>query len=336
MPNGACQGEVRTGLRAGAHGLVIEDMDEVLRGFEGYLRTATKRVREERTIKDHVAHVRRFLKWARGRGPITRELILTYLAERYGDKAPRTRANQIKSLRRFFRDYLARPDLMAGIELPSTPRGEASWPLLSEEDGRCPSDEEVRAIIEAMPNLAWKTLAMAYAKTGARCSELLAVRVRDIDFEHKVIRLRHNTSTKRAGVALFDDELAELLRAYIRQAGLKPEDRLWPFTRSGVYTKFRRISKRLFGPDGPIISPQDLRIWHAWKLAQAGVPDRYVDVLQGRAPKSVIAQYYTPRGLRELRAIYEKADLTILRAKADYGRYAHYLAEPGARADLTG
>jgi len=32
--------------------------------------------------------------------------------------------------------------------------------------------------------------------------------VKDIDFEHKVIRLRHNTSTKRAGVALFDDELA--------------------------------------------------------------------------------------------------------------------------------
>jgi len=40
MLNGACQGEVRTGLRTGAHGLVVEDVDEALRGLEGYLRTS--------------------------------------------------------------------------------------------------------------------------------------------------------------------------------------------------------------------------------------------------------------------------------------------------------
>jgi len=284
-------------------------LERVLEGFRDYLRAAAKRVREERTIKDHVLNIKRFLEWANGR-PITRDLIISYLAERYGDKAPKTRANQVKSFRRFFRDYLNRPELVAGIGMDNATVGERY----------CPTDEEVRALIEAMPDLKWKALAMAYAKTGARCSELLAVRVKDIDWEHKVIRLRHSTSTKKAGVALFDDELAELLRAYIRQAGLKPEDRLWPFTRSGVYTKFRRISKRLFGPDGPIISPQDLRIWHSWKLAQAGVPDRYVDILQGRAPASVIAQHYTPKGLKELRAIYEKADLTILRARAGLTR----------------
>ena len=276
-------------------------LERVLEGFRDYLRAAAKRVREERTIKDHVLNIKRFLEWANGR-PITRDLIISYLAERYGDKAPKTRANQVKSFRRFFRDYLNRPELVAGIGMDNATVGERY----------CPTDEEVRALIEAMPDLKWKALAMAYAKTGARCSELLAVRVKDIDWEHKVIRLRHSTSTKRAGVALFDDELAELLRAYIRQAGLKPEDRLWPHAKDYVSKKFRLISRKVLGKS---ITPQNLRVWHSYKLAEAGVPDRYVDVLQGRASKKIIAQYYTPKGLRELRAIYEKADLRIFKAQ---------------------
>ena len=52
--------------------------------------------------------------------------------------------------------------------------------------------------------------------------------------------------------------------------------------------------------------------WHATQLGELGVPDRYVDIFQGRAPKTVLAQYYTGKELSRLREIYEKADLRVL------------------------
>ena len=47
-------------------------------------------------------------------------------------------------------------------------------------------------------------------------------------------------------------------------------------------------------------------------VASLGVPDRYVDVFQGRAPNSVIARYYTGKDLERLKRIYDKTDLKIL------------------------
>jgi len=46
--------------------------------------------------------------------------------------------------------------------------------------------------------------------------------------------------------------------------------------------------------------------------AQLGVPDRCVDVFQGRAPRSVIAKHYTGKGLERLKRIYDKANLKVL------------------------
>ena len=39
-----------------------------------------------------------------------------------------------------------------------------------------------------------------------------------------------------------------------------------------------------------------------WKLN----PDRYVDVFQGRAPKTVLAKFYTGKELLRLKSIYQK------------------------------
>jgi len=41
-------------------------------------------------------------------------------------------------------------------------------------------------------------------------------------------------------------------------------------------------------------------------LGENGCPDRYVDVFQGRAPKTVLAKFYTGKELLRLKVIYEK------------------------------
>jgi len=59
------------------------------------------------------------------------------------------------------------------------------------------------------------------------------------------------------------------------------------------------------------ITPQILRKWHATTLGELMVPDRFVDVFQGRAPRGVLAKHYTGKGLTLLQRIYENANLQI-------------------------
>jgi len=44
-------------------------------------------------------------------------------------------------------------------------------------------------------------------------------------------------------------------------------------------------------------------------LGELGVPDRYIDIFQGRALKSVLAKFYIRKELLRLKRIYEKANL---------------------------
>jgi len=47
-------------------------------------------------------------------------------------------------------------------------------------------------------------------------------------------------------------------------------------------------------------------------LGEVPVTNRYVDVFQGRALKTVIAKFYTGKELERLRRIYDKAELKVL------------------------
>ena len=61
------------------------------------------------------------------------------------------------------------------------------------------------------------------------------------------------------------------------------------------------------------ITPQVLPKWHSTMLGELMVPDRFVDVFQGRAPRNILARHYTGKGLERLMRIYDKAGLKILR-----------------------
>lgn len=60
-----------------------------------------------------------------------------------------------------------------------------------------------------------------------------------------------------------------------------------------------------------------MRKWHLTELGELMVPDRFVDIFQGRAPRSVLAKHYTGKGLERLKRIYEKAALAVF-SKARY------------------
>ena len=56
-----------------------------------------------------------------------------------------------------------------------------------------------------------------------------------------------------------------------------------------------------------------LRAWFSTEMGELGVPDRFIDIFQGRSPRNVLAKHYTPQGIRLLREIYDKAALMILK-----------------------
>lgn len=49
------------------------------------------------------------------------------------------------------------------------------------------------------------------------------------------------------------------------------------------------------------LKPKGLRDFFSQEMGKALIPDRYIDIFHGRAPKGVLAKHYTPQGVRLLR-----------------------------------
>jgi len=146
-----------------------------------------------------------------------------------------------------------------------------------------------------------------YATTGLRRSEGLSPRKDDIDFEMRCVEAKHNTRIKRAGVTFYNGECETYLKKYL----LSRRDNDPKLFRIG-YRQFQTIWQKASKAAGFGITPQVLKKCHSTELGELLVPDRFIDVFQGRAPRTVLAKHYTGKGLDWSRRIYEKACLKLL------------------------
>jgi len=73
----------------------------------------------ELTVKGHVIMLKRFAKWLKENGvsEVTQDVLPSYL-KTYSGKSSSSYANVVKSLKRLFRDYLKRPELVETFRLP--------------------------------------------------------------------------------------------------------------------------------------------------------------------------------------------------------------------------
>jgi intergrase/recombinase len=55
-----------------------------------------------------------------------------------------------------------------------------------------------------------------------------------------------------------------------------------------------------------------LRAWFSPEMGELGTPDRFIDIFQGRAPRSVLAKHYTGKRLLRLKRIFDKANLKVI------------------------
>ena len=274
--------------------VLVQDVDKALAEFWDYC-VVTERL-TERVSGDYQQIAKRLLKLANGM--VSQKTIRDYLAT-YLNKAPKTYNNQLDGLRAFIGRYFKRPDLMKGYKKAYQPQ---------DYQPELPTKEQLRKGFYALTSELERSLYLMYATAGLRRSEALGLRKNpDVDFKLRCIRSKHDTRTKKAGVTFYNEECEEHLQKYLSSRNDSDEK---VFVISSK--RFREVWDKVTEASGFRITPQVLRVWQATELGELGLPDRYVDVFQGRAPKSVLAKFYTGKDLLRLKRIYDKAGLRVL------------------------
>lgn len=162
------------------------------------------------TIRNYSSWFMVFLQHFPGRKPstITRAEILDFLHQyRQSHKWSATVQNQlINAIKFFYEKLLKRP--AEHYDLPR-PKKEHKLPSVF-------SEEEIRKMIEACENLKHRSmLCLAYA-AGLRVSEIVNMKLQDIDSSRMVIHVRQSKGRKDRQVML-SPRLLELLREYFKQ-----------------------------------------------------------------------------------------------------------------------
>jgi len=155
------------------------------------------------------------------------------------------------------------------------------------------SADEVVRFLEAVPSLKSRAaLTTAYA-AGLRASEVVALKVANIDSERMVIRVEHGKGGKDRYVML-SAQLLGILRTYWRLA--RPEHWLFPGRESGkpidvqVLYAACRSARTAAGLDKRV-AVHTLRHSFATHLLEGGTDIRIIQVLLGHSNLSTTARY---------------------------------------------
>jgi len=283
----------RAGLELATTVFVVDLED--LEAFRLFARAKLNLSRE--TVKHYVRRVKAFL---RDRDVATDRDIQTYIREKKEKCKPDYVSNIISAFKAYFRDY-KKLSFMDGYKHPSNP-------LRMKKEIE---PEKVKSFIEVIDDLGVKCVALFLATSGLRRGEVLGLRKNDVDRKlRSIIPNCHSGNTKHSGITFYNEEAESYLLEYEEHQTHKEKmsDKLLPVR----YERFFYAWKRAREKSGVYLKPKDMRDFFSQEMGKAFVPDRYIDIFQGRAPKNVLAKHYNPHGIRMLKEIYDKAALKVL------------------------
>lgn len=269
----------------------------------------------ENTLAAYRTDLRRFSTWLVERDrdllTATRADVLEYLAN-LAAAPPRSVARRLSSLRRFYQ-YL-----MRHARIDEDPCARVEAPRIGRSLPTTMSEAEVEALLEApdpaiREGLRDRTMLELIYATGLRVSELVNLRLGQINYQQGVVRIVGKGGKERL-VPLGESAL-DWLERYLREA--RPQllaaghgDALFPSPRGGAITRqaFWYAIKRyatIAGISKPI-SPHSLRHAFATHLLNHGADLRVVQLLLGHSDIST-TQIYThvaKERLKQLHAVH--------------------------------
>jgi site-specific recombinase XerD len=189
----------------------------------------------------------------------------------------------VSTLRFFFKVTLGRPDLVERTAFVREPR---KLPVVL-------SPEEVAHLLDAAPSLKYKAaLSVAYG-AGLRVSEVVALKIGDIDSKRMVIRVEQGKGRKDRYVML-SPHLLGLLRAWWKAA--RPQGWLFPGRDPVQPMTTRQLNRACHAAAdmagiGKTASMHTLRHSFATHLLEQNIDIRVIQVLLGHAKLDTTALY---------------------------------------------
>ena len=239
--------------------------EEILREFESTLYAAGA---SRETVKAYMSAIRDFVSFI-GNKPlreVTVRDVINWRNERLSKGFPGAKTNDNQKwqvtlhyysilLRRFFK-WLGLRVKMPGVK-KYPPRVDAL------------SEEEVVALLNAAKKPVDKLILSLMISTGLRSRELLELRVNDIDFNKRVIRVRTAKYGKERLVTAPPD-VFDLLSAWVKVNGLDSKDKLFKLSYSGLYKKLKKLAEKA-GVDPLKVRPHVLRPTFATMAIRRGM-----------------------------------------------------------------
>lgn len=240
----------------------------------------------ENTIDNYVRAVRQYADFFRmSPAELTSEHLRKYLLYLREEKkvAQGTYNQAVAALRFFYRVTLDRPTAVEGVCFS---KGEKKLPVIL-------SSEEVRRFFDALESLKHRAILMTAYGAGLRVSEVVSLRIEDIDSQRMQIRVREGKG-KKDRMVMLPELLLEVLREYWKAA--KPQEFLFPgrgasghISRVAVFNASKRAMR-----DAGIrknISPHTLRHCFATHLLDNGTNLRTIQDLLGHRSVKTTATY---------------------------------------------
>jgi len=263
----------------------------------------------EKTRNDYIRQVKTFTAFL-GRLPDTataEDLRRFQLHQTRTGVRPPSINGSVAALRFFFTVTLDRPEMARHLTFVREPR---KMPAVL-------SPEEVARLLEAAPGPKYKAALSAAYGAGLRVSEVVALKVSDIDSERLLLRIEQGKGRKDR-FAMLSPKLLELLRDWYRIA--RPAVWLFPgrdpmlplttrqFARAvDAAASMAEIKKR--------VTPHTLRHSFATHLLEQKIDVRLIQVLLGHA-KLETTVLYTQVATNVIRAVMSPLDrLTPLTSK---------------------
>jgi integrase len=255
------------------------------------------RINEHRSLDDVEARWRLHLKPCFGSLPAAQldsRLLARYIDRRREEQASNATINrELSCLKRMLR-------LAYQVSPPRVPRV-PPFPHLKENNVRqgFVTPEQFARLVAHCPDLWLRAMLETAYVFGWRVSELLSLRVGQVDLVARTIRLDPGTTKNQEGreVTIESGALLQLLRHCV--AGKRPEDHV--FTRADKPVRdFRRTWENLCTAAGvPDLLFHDLRRTAARNLRDAGVAEEVIMRIAGWKTASVFKRY----------AIVDRADI---------------------------
>jgi integrase/recombinase XerD len=247
--------------------------------FETVRRELQLRNYSHKTIKAYISRLRSFVRYFYPQHPreLTNDDIRKYLLHliEVEQRAAGT-VNQVFNSLRFLYDELYKKPFVIG-SLPR-PRRETKLPDVLSED-------EVKRLFGSVTNLKHRTMLMLAYASGLRVSEVVRLRIEDIDGDRGLVHVRA-AKGKKDRFTLFPDSLRGQLGAYWREYRLGKSGWLFPGQTASRHLAERSIQAvveralKIAGITKPV-SMHTLRHSFATHLLEHGTDLRYIQDLLG-------------------------------------------------------